>query len=662
VTGVAALATLTATLLTPASSAGAATGHSSLNRATVGESGRSTAARRDAWIHGTARWTATRGRTGASAVTVPSALGTYLQGDRTDIQWALRAIHVEQAWEASRGAGVTVATVDTGADTTSTDLAGRLLPGAYLTPTGTIAVGARTDRLGHGTHVAGIIAGTDDGKGITGIAPEAKVLPVNVDTTDDQLTGKQVAAAVTWASTHGAKVINLSLGFADVAMGKADVTAVCQAVKAAVDRKVVVVAAAGNDGIEMNDAEAPANCPGAISVAALDNELHPAPWSSFDGSVSVAAPGAAIYSTVSTAASPLKYASESGTSMASPVVAGIAALILAQHPDWTPAQVARQLADTATDVGPAGRDPRTGAGAVDAAAAVGVDAGAPEAQPAVVVAADPYASRLDSTGNAVFDQVELHWVPDPSFPATGYRITRWTASGTTSTTVSAGTVRARFAAGPAAYQVTALGADGEVPSAPVWFPLAGQDYTPLYPVTGLKATWNRSGGIAVRWTNPPRNAGRADQYAIVINGDVVRSAEKVKVPSAVTVPASAVPGGDLSISVILGSSSTLDVEESRTALAARVPFSGTATAAGKGRYRVDLALAPSRRSACGGSRCTGATVSVTSAGRLSTTRLDNTGHAVVLVAARAAKGGIKVSVTMSGRSRLTDRALTVPVR
>src|SRR5690349_1606116 len=396
--------------MTPASAAFAApAGHSSLNRGTIGQSGRTASAGSADWIRRAARWTVahpsstTRSRATGAAVTVPSALATYLQGDRTDIQWALRAIHVEQAWQASRGAGVTVATVDTGADTTSPDLAGRLLPGAYLTPAGTIAVGNRVDRLGHGTHVAGIIVGSDDGKGITGIAPDAKVLPVDVDTSDDQLTGKQVATAITWASTHGAKVINLSLGFSDVATGKADVTAVCQAVKAAVDRNVVVVAAAGNDGIELNSAEAPANCPGAISVAALDSQLHPAAWSSFDGTVSIAAPGDAIYSTVSTAASPLKYAAESGTSMASPVVAGVAALILAQHPDWTPAQVAKQLADTATDIGPVGRDPRTGAGAVDAAAAVGADAGAPEPQPSLVVAADPYASRTDPGGNSLAD-------------------------------------------------------------------------------------------------------------------------------------------------------------------------------------------------------------------------------------------------------------------
>ena len=617
-----------------------------------------------AWVSRATRWTArTRAAVGAASVAaaVPGALTDYLQGDRTDLQWSLQSTHVPQAWSASRGAGIVVATVDTGADTTASDLRGQLLPGGYLTPAGTIVAGTRPDKLGHGTHVAGIIAGADDGHGISGVAPDAKVLPVNVDTTDDLLTGKQVGAAITWASTHGARVINLSLGFSDVATGSADVKAICQAVSAAVARKVVVVAAAGNDGDGVNDAEAPASCAGAVSVAALDNDLHPTPWSSFDGTVTLAAPGAGIYSTVITDTSPLRYADESGTSMASPFVAGVAALVLAQHPDWTPAQVAQRLTSTATDLAPSGRDPRTGAGVVDPAAAVGVSAPAPAPAPAITAQADPYASHTGKDGLAVFDQVELHWVPDPTFPATGYRITRWTAAGAATSTVSAGTVRALFPAGAAGYQVTALSADGEVPSAPLWFPLAGQDYTPLYAVTGLRVAWTKSGGITLHWTNPPKNKGRADQYAIFLNGDIAVSAENVTIPSTVTVPAGVVPAGDLVVSVMIGSSGTLDIEETKAALTARVPFSGTAVGAGKGRYRVDLVLAPSRRALCGRSRCTGTSVTVTVGGYAHTTQIDSTGHAVVLGSAKASHGRITVRVTVPDRPALSDRAVVVPV-
>jgi len=672
----AALATIATALALPAGTAAAATSTTTATTRTTTASAAARGATPGSWIRRSTRWSvprSTAARPGTKKVTqgavqaaaapvpIPADLTAYVRDDRRDLQWSLRALHVPQAWSASRGAGVVVATIDTGADTTAPDLAGQLLPGAYLTPAGAIAVGNQPDKLGHGTHVAGIIAGNDDGHGVTGVAPDAKVLPVDVDSTDDVLTGKQVGTAIAWATTHGAKVINLSLGFEDVATGAADVKAVCQAVSAAVAKNVVVVAASGNDGDSSNEGKAPATCPGAISVAALDNDLRPTPWSSFDGSVTVAAPGASIWSTVAPVTSPLRYSAESGTSMAAPFVSGVAALLLAQHPDWTPAQVTARLVATAADVAPAGRDPRTGAGTVDPAAALGVSTAPPEAVPVLASQADPYATKVDANGAGVYDRTELHWVPDPNFPATGYRVTRWTTAGTTETSFDAGTVRALFPAGPAGYQVTATSPDGDVRSAPVWFPLAGQDFTPLYPVTGLKAAWTSSGAVTLRWSNPARNRGLADQYAVLVNGEFALTKENVTVPTTVTIPAKSLPGGDLDISVIVGSSRSNDIEETRVGLNARVPFSGTAVGAGKGRYRVDLALAPSRRPACGRAACTGATVTVTVGGHAWSTRLDSTGHAVVVVAAAAKKGRITVGVTMSGRARLTDRALAVPV-
>lgn len=633
-----------------------------------------TAARGARWIDRASSWAARHsagraGRLRAAAVggptspaAVPAELKAYVADDRTDLQWALRALHAEEAWLASRGEGVVVATVDTGADTAAPDLVGQLEPAVHLDPaTDRIVAGYRPDQIGHGTHVAGIIAGKDDGHGITGIAPGAKVLPIDVDTSDE-LTGAQVGAAITYASTHGAKVVNLSLGFSDIATGAADVRAICAAVKAAVARKVVVVAAAGNDGMGTNTAEAPASCPGAISVAAVDSDLHTTAWSSYDGTVTVAAPGSAIWSTVTTGTSPLGYSAESGTSMAAPFVSGLAALLLAQNPDWTPAQVSARIVATASDVPPAGADPRSGAGVIDPAKALGVSADEPATVPLVTAAADAYASRTDLTGRQIFDQVLLHWVPDPTTPVTGYRVTRWTAAGTTTTDYPSTTVRAIFPGGPAGYQVTALTDDGDAPSSPVWFPLPGQDPTPVYPVTSLKAAWTSKGALTLRWANPRQNAGNADEWAVVVNGEVALSAEKVRIPTSVTVPAAKVPPGDLVISLLVGSSSSLDVAEARASLPARVAFSGTAFAAGSGRYRVDLVLAGSRRSTCGSSQCTGTTVTVNAGGYAHVSRLDNRGHVVVLVSARPRRGTIGVSVSVSGRPAFGVRSLAVPVR
>jgi subtilisin family serine protease len=628
----------------------------------------SAARNRSSWVARASSWgarhgaTATRLRAAAlagptSPAAVPAQLKAYLADDRTDLQWALAALHVRDAWSASRGDSVVVATVDTGADPAAPDLVGQLLPAVHLDPaTDRIVPGYRSDQIGHGTHVAGIIAGNDDGHGITGVAPGAKILPIDVDTSEE-LTGKQVAAAISYASTHGAKVVNLSLGFADVATAASDVTAICAAVKAAVARGVVVVAAAGNDGTGTNAAEAPANCPGAISVAAVDSDLQATAWSSYDPSVTVAAPGTAIWSSVTAGTSPLGFSAESGTSMAAPFVSGLAALLLAQHPDWTPAEVTARITATASDIPPPGADPRSGAGVVDPAKALGVSAEAPTALPVIAVAADAYASRTDPNGRKIMDQVLLHWVPDASTPVTGYRVTRWTSAGTTTTTYPATTVRAVFPGGPAGYQVTALTDDGDAPSAPLWFPLPGQDPTPVYPATSLKASWTSAGGIRLTWSNPKQNAGHADEYAVVLGGEVAISAEKVsRIPTSLVVPAAKVPAGDLVISLLLGSSSSLDIAETRTSLAARVPFSGTAFGAGRGRYRVELVMAPSRRAQCGSGRCTGASVTVTAGGYRHTSRLDDRGHVVVLVSARPRRGKITVSVSVAGRPKLAARS------
>ena len=597
----------------------------------------------------------------ASPAAVPAAYKEYLRGDRTDLQWPLRVMNVPQAWGTATGEGVVVATIDSGVDRTVPDLAGRLLPSAYVDPaTGGIVTGNRPDEVGHGTHVAGIIVGNNDGRGVTGVAPGAKLLAVNIQTSVE-VTTTQVASAITYATAKGARVINLSLGFLDIATTAQTIRPICAAVKAAVSKNVVVVAAAGNDGTGANTPQAPASCPGTISVVAADSSLRPASWSSFDSGVTVAAPGENIYSTVSTNRTPQGFSAESGTSMAAPHVAGLAALLLQQNPRWTPAQVSARLVETATDLPPAGRDPRSGAGLVNAAKALGVSDDAPSPAPSLAVTADAYASRTVG-GRDVFDQIMLHWVPDSEAQVTEYRVTRWTAKGKTTTTYPGDTVRALFPNGPAGYQVTASTEDdGEVLSAPVWFPMPDQDATPVYPVTSLKASWARNGSVTVTWANPAKNRDHADEYSILVNGDPVYLAEGLNsLPARYTIPAAKVPEGDLSISFLIGASSNQDVAETSTRLAARVPFSGTAVSAGKGRYRVNLTLAPSRRNQCV-KRCSGVGAIVAASGSSSFSRIDSRGAVVVLVSTKPVKGKLTVSVTVPTKPQLSGKAVAVPV-
>ena len=153
---------------------------------------------------------------------------------------------------------------------------------------------------------------------------------------------------------------------------------ICKGIKAAADLDLVLIASAGNSGYDDNMVSVPAACEGVISVAATSADGNPTFWSTFNNQVDISAPGDGILSTTTTANNDYQYLS--GTSMASPIVAGVAALLRAQHPDWNAAQVSERILSTARDTYTPGPDILTGAGIVDAAAAVGLPATKPESR------------------------------------------------------------------------------------------------------------------------------------------------------------------------------------------------------------------------------------------------------------------------------------------
>jgi len=215
------------------------------------------------------------------------------------------------------------------------------------------------DDLGHGTHVAGIAGATvNNGVGIAGIAGGCRLMAVKV--LDQYGVGwySDIAAGIVYAVDNGARIVNLSLG------GSSPSEALQASVDYAHARGVLVVAAAGNDG---GAVLYPAACQHALAVAATDrDDQHPS-FSNHGPEVDVAAPGVDIYSTW-----PWRdgYFTKSGTSMAAPHVAGLAALIWSQHPDYTPDQVQQCITQTALDVGPPGWDEYAGWGRIDAGRAV----------------------------------------------------------------------------------------------------------------------------------------------------------------------------------------------------------------------------------------------------------------------------------------------------
>ncbi len=286
-----------------------------------------------------------------------------------DRQWGLSNgndadIDAPEAWDLTRGSdSVLIAILDTGIDQDHEDLAGKLAGSKNFTRSRTV-----DDLYGHGTHVAGIAAAaTDNGKGVAGVGYDSRLL--NVKVLDDTGSGyySWIAKGITWAADNGGKVINMSLG------GSAQSRMLEEAVNYAWGKGVVLVAAAGNGG--SSDPLYPAYYENCIAVAATDSNDQKASWSSYGAWVDVAAPGVSIFSTVPNHTSTLfgrvkpPYAYASGTSMATPHVAGVAALVWAQYPNYTNGEVRTQIEATADKIAGTGTYWRYGR--VNACRAVG---------------------------------------------------------------------------------------------------------------------------------------------------------------------------------------------------------------------------------------------------------------------------------------------------
>jgi type VII secretion-associated serine protease mycosin len=275
-------------------------------------------------------------------------------------QWDLTKIQTPTAWQTSTGAGVTVAVIDSGVDASHPDLAGQVLPGIDLVA-GTS--GVSTDPNGHGTHVSGTIAAaTGNGVGIAGIAPDARILPVRVLGANGSGTMSAVASGITWAADNGAQVINMSLG------SRSQVSAVTNAIAYARSKGVVVVASAGNSRTSGSPTNYPAAEPGVIAVASTDSADQYSTFSNQGAYVDVAAPGTSILSTLPASLGSYNY--YSGTSMASPHVAAVAALLKAYATGLGPDEVQQALEKSAVDLGAPGKDVDFGSGRIDAAAAL----------------------------------------------------------------------------------------------------------------------------------------------------------------------------------------------------------------------------------------------------------------------------------------------------
>jgi thermitase len=259
--------------------------------------------------------------------------------------------------------GVEVGIVDTGIDANHEDLIGKVADCGTANSSGTPQAGACTDDNDHGTHVAGTVAAiANNDRGVAGVAFNSKLsICKALSGALGTGTAAGVSNCITWLHERGAKVISMSLG------GPASTTlrnAVTTAWQSGAETGSVVVAAAGNDG--NSTVNYPAGYPDVVSVAATDRNDARASFSNANADVEVAAPGVDILSTLNGGG----YAAFSGTSMATPHAAGVAALIWGQNPEFTAAQVRERLDNAVNDLGAAGRDNSFGFGRLNLVKAV----------------------------------------------------------------------------------------------------------------------------------------------------------------------------------------------------------------------------------------------------------------------------------------------------
>ncbi|WP_086824139.1 type VII secretion-associated serine protease mycosin [Streptomyces sp. NRRL B-24572] len=303
------------------------------------------------------------------------------------IPWPLQRVLLDELWQDTKGKGVRVAVIDTGVDDVNQQLSRAVDAKSgkdYLKPDknnpsygddkrgktdGTV------DEVGHGTKVAGIIAARPRrGTGFVGLAPEATIIPIRQN--DEKNSGKSdtMAQAIDYAVLKGAKVINISQ---DTTQPMSPDSPMARSVARAIEKDVVIVASAGNDGMDGKSKKTyPAAFPGVLAVASSDRNNERAAFSQSGPMVGVAAPGVDIVSTVPGGGQCV----DNGTSFSAPYVAGVAALLRAKYPEWSAAQIVTRIEQTAVR-SINGRDDHVGWGVVDPVRALADQPGTPASSP-----------------------------------------------------------------------------------------------------------------------------------------------------------------------------------------------------------------------------------------------------------------------------------------
>lgn len=266
--------------------------------------------------------------------------------------WFLQKIDAPNAWPITTGSSnITIAILDTGVETSHPDLAPKIVPGRNVYNNNDDV----RDVYGHGTPVAGVAgAASNNGIGVASVAWGCGIMPVRISDLDGMAAASTIASGLTWAADHGARVANVSYRVT----GSKTITS---AAKYFQSKGGVVVAAAGNNATQETGPDDPA----IVNVGATDPQDVLYYYSNYGASVDLVAPGNNTTTLIGG-----QYGAGGGTSFASPVVAGVAALILSVNPSLTPAQVTDILKQNTDDLGAPGWDNTYSSGRVNAAKAV----------------------------------------------------------------------------------------------------------------------------------------------------------------------------------------------------------------------------------------------------------------------------------------------------
>ena len=268
-------------------------------------------------------------------------------------EWHLPKISAQNAWNTTQGSGVTIAILDSGVNGAHPDLSAQMVPGWNFYDNNSNT----SDVFGHGTLVAGTAAAmTNNGTGVSSIAGQSKIMPIRITDTSSYGYASTIVQGLVWASDNGVRVANVSFG------GAIGILSVQNAAQYMKDKGGLVIAAAGNTGTELTTTPTTTMIP----VSATDANDAIASWSSYGNFVAMSAPGVSIWTTRREG----DYKTASGTSLSSPLTAGVVALMMSANTKLSGLEIENLLFSSAVDLGASGRDPYYGYGRVNAEAAV----------------------------------------------------------------------------------------------------------------------------------------------------------------------------------------------------------------------------------------------------------------------------------------------------